>query len=81
MGVCLPGGDDDSVQLGSMLNGGEANCDGNYPYGTEKKGPYLEDTTMVGSYRPNAFELYDMHGNMGERARIGTMRVTTRFPL
>ncbi len=52
--------------FGPTITADLVNYDGNYTYGAAPKGKYRGQTTDVGSFPPNAFGFYDMHGNVWE---------------
>ena len=52
--------------FGDDLSSTQAYFHGGHPLGNAPKGPNLGKATPVGSYPPNAFGLYDMHGNAWE---------------
>jgi len=52
--------------FGQTLTTGLANYVGEHVFAGEPKGVYRHETTQAGSFPPNGFGLYDMHGGLWE---------------
>jgi sulfatase modifying factor 1 len=75
-GFCLPSeaqweyacraGTTTAFSFGSTITPEQVNYDGNFPFGGASKGIFRQKVVLVKSLPPNAWGLYEMHGNVSQ---------------
>ncbi|MDP6633433.1 MAG: formylglycine-generating enzyme family protein [Phycisphaerae bacterium] len=69
-------GTETAFSFGQAASTDKANYHGNYIYGPGKKGKNRAKPVVVGSLPPNAWGLYEMHGNLSEWCSDSYQRYT-----